>query len=252
MIALLLSALLVMSASLAGVVFAWRGAGRLIEKNLSLLVSFSAGVFAVIAWELAGESVEHSSSLAGGLLWVGVGALIFWLIFKIIPSFHHHHDDAESGACPHTYLDARRIIAGDALHNIGDGMLLAASFAVDLSLGFLAAASVFVHELVQEVSEFFVLRQAGFSSKRAIAVNFSVSSTILVGAAAGFLLIEKFEAVEAILLGISSGAFLVVVLHDLVPHSVRTSRQGSSRVVHAIFFIAGILLMFAINALIGH
>ena len=50
-----------MLASLGGVISVWKKAGRLIEKNLSLLVSFSAGVFLIVSYQLGVETIEHSS-----------------------------------------------------------------------------------------------------------------------------------------------------------------------------------------------
>lgn len=249
---LLIASVLVMLASLVGVMFVWRGAGKFIERNLSLLVSFSAGVFAMIAYELAFEAVEHSVVPIAGIIWVFAGAIIFWVIFKIIPSFHHHHGGEDCEKCSNSDIDARRVLVGDALHNIGDGIFLAASFVVSPGLGFITAVSVFVHELVQEVSEFFVLRRAGYSIARALALNFAVSTTILVGALGGFFLMDIFEAAEVSILGLASGAFIVVVLHDLIPHSVRVSRKKGTYFPHIAWFVGGIALMIFLNLLTGH
>jgi len=235
-----------MLASLVGVFSVWRRAGRAIERNLNLLVSFSAGVFIVIAYQLGIEVVEHSATLGSGLVWIVIGLLAVWLLFKFLPSSHHHHDEA-SETHPHSRLDARRIMASDALHNLGDGILLATSFAVSSSLGMLTALSIFVHELVQEISEFFVLRQAGYSTKSALILNFAISATVLLGALGGFFLLESFETLEVPLLGLASGAFLVVVFHDLIPHSVRSSRHENLYWRHLLWFLIGAVLMFAVS-----
>ena len=246
MIEILLYSVLIMLASLVGVFSVWRRAGRAIERNLNLLVSFSAGVFIVIAYQLGIEVVEHSATLGSGLVWIVIGLLAVWLLFKFLPSSHHHHDEA-SETHPHSRLNARRIMTSDALHNLGDGILLATSFAVSSSLGMLTALSIFVHELVQEISEFFVLRQAGYSTKSALILNFAISATVLLGALGGFFLLESFETLEVPLLGLASGAFLVVVFHDLIPHSVRSSRHENLYWRHLLWFLIGAVLMFAVS-----
>ena len=251
MIEALLYAVLVMIASLAGVVSVWQRAGRVIERNLNLLVSFSAGVFLIIAYQLGREAVEHSETPGMGFVWIVVGMFAIWLLFKLLPSFHHHHDDGIE-THPHSRLDVRRIMTGDALHNIGDGILLAASFVVDSSLGILTALSIFVHELVQETSEFFVLRQAGYSTKKALILNFAISGTILLGALGGFFLLESVKMFEIHLLGLTSGAFLVVVLNDLIPHSIRVSKQKNLYSKHLLWFLAGVVLMFVVNIFAAH
>jgi len=251
MIEIILYSVLIMLTSLVGVVSVWYKVGQVIERNLSLLVSFSAGVFIVIAYQLWVEVVEHSDTLSSGLVWIAIGALAIWLLFKLLPSSHHHHDETlETQA--HSKLDARRIMASDALHNLSDGILLAASFKVSASLGVLAALSIFIHELMQEMSEFFVLRQAGYTLKQALILNFAISTTILLGALGGFFLLGSFERLEVPLLGLASGAFLVVVFHDLIPHSVRASRLRNLYWRHLLWFLIGMVLMFAVSTLTAH
>lgn len=251
MIELLLYSVLIMLVSLIGAFSIWYKIGQVIERNISLSVSFSAGVFLVTAYQLGSETVKHSGTLDVGLFWIIIGVLAVWLVFKFVPLFHHHHDEGLEEHS-HSRLDARRIMTGDALHNLGDGILLATSFAVDSSLGILTASSIFVHELVQEMSEFFVLKQAGYSTKKALVLNFAISATILLGALGGFILLDIFERLEAPLLGLTSGAFLVVVMHDLIPHSVRTSRQNSLYLKHLIWFLVGAVLMFVVNTIAMH
>ncbi len=252
MLQILLYSLLVMLASLIGVVFVWRSMGRFIEKNLRYLVSFSAGVFLVVSFGLTRETAEHAGSVWTGILWIAVGIVGIWLIFKFFPLFHHHHDKKEENEHHHSRLDARRIMFGDGIHNIGDGILLAATFSVSSALGTITALSIFIHEIVQEVSEFFVLRQAGFSIKKALILNFLVSTTILVGSIGGYFLLETFKTFEVVLLGISAGSFLVVVLHDLIPHSVRTSHTKAHYLKHVMWFVIGLVLMWGLSSLTSH
>lgn len=244
---LILSSIVIMCASLVGVLFTWKHASNFIEKNLSYLVSFSAGVFLIVAYQLGVEVFEIAASPAYALAWIVFGAILLGLMFRIIPSFHHHHDEDCEHEEQHTRLEARRIVLSDAIHNMGDGILLAATFAVSIPLGIATAASVFVHELVQEVSEFFVLKQSGLSIARALKINFLVSSTIVIGAVLGTFVIDKYTLLEVPLLGIATGSFLVVVLYDLIPHSVRSSRNETHYIRHILWFFLGIILMFAVN-----
>jgi len=242
MLEILVYSLLIMLASVVGVLAVWKQLGATLDRNLHFLVSFSAGVFLIVTYELGQEVLGHTN----GLLWILVGAIFILFIFKLFPFFHHHHDTEEGHT--HSYIDTRRILVGDGIHNIADGILLATAFSVNSSLGMITAASIFVHELVQETSEFFILRQAGYTIKRALYVNFLFSSTILIGAIGGMFLLENFAMFELPLLGISAGAFLVVILHDLIPHSVRTSNTRVHHIKHIVWFLIGVVLMVSINA----
>jgi zinc transporter ZupT len=64
--------------------------------------------------------------------------------------------------------------------------------------------------------------------------------------------LESFEALEVPLLGFAAGSFLIVVLHDLIPHSVRTSKTQTNYTKHAFWFLLGIILMIAVNFALPH
>lgn len=249
MVMLLGACFAIMLASLAGVFFLSSGAGAFFGRNMGYLVSFSAGVFLIIAYGLSTETIEHAPSVAQGVLYIFLGALGIWTLFKLLPGLHDHPEQGHTHSHP---IDPRRVLVSDAFHNVGDGILLAASFAVSPALGFAATASVFVHELVQETSEFFVLRASGYTAGRALMWSFAVSCTVLVGALGGYYFLDVFESLEPVLLGISAGAFLVVVLSDLIPHSVRDAKSSSHYAAHVAWFAMGALLMFILAAFLGH
>lgn len=250
MIELFSATVFIMLASLGGVISIWKGAGSFVKKNLSFLVSFSAGVFLIITFELLRETFEHSSIVMALLSFLGGLALIH-TAFLFLPEFHHHHDE-ENEKHTHNKIDARRILLGDGIHNIGDGILLASAFSTDIRLGFFTAGAVLIHELVQEISEFFVLKQAGLSTRKALIYNFLVSGTILLGVLLGSFLVESIEVLKVPLLGITAGSFFYVVVKDLIPHSIRHGYATKNYLHHIIWFIAGIALMTALNVSFGH
>ena len=244
----LLASALVMLVSLSGKLLTWRQAGPLIERHLHFLVSFAAGVMLVIAWNLSREIIEHAGSLSRGLPWIAIGAVVILVAFRYIPQFHHHHDTDEP---PHSKIDANRVLVSDGIHNIGDGVVIVVSFAASPLLGVASTLSIMVHELLQEISEFFVLREAGLSVRAALVWNLIASGTILIGAFGAYFLLERFEALEVPLLGLSVGSYLVVVFHDLIPHSIwRSERRHLAK--HALFFAAGIALMAAVVTFLPH
>jgi zinc transporter ZupT len=252
----ILLSFVIMLASLSGVIFIWKRFGEVIEKNLSYLVSFSAGVFLFVTYLLAQETIHHSESQSGGIgtgvFWIVLGIVLFFILFKLLPQFHHHHDEKEECDHPHSKIDARRILVSDGVHNIGDGILLATSMMASPAIGVMTAVSIFIHEFVQEVSEFFVLRQAGFRIRKALWVNFLVSATILIGAIGSYFLLETFEILEIPLLGIAAGSFLVVVLNDLIPHSIRNSHNKTHYFKHITWFIIGLVLMGLAGNIVSH
>ncbi len=243
------SSIAIMVVSLAGVISVWGGIGQWLEKNLVYVTSFAAGVFSFVAFHLTHETLS-AEGVFPGALYIALGALIVYSLFRFLPFFHHHH--ASESQHTHTRPEARRILFSDGLHNIGDGLLLAAGFQASLVAGLGASIAVLIHELVQEISEFFVLRASGLSTTRALLYNFAVSSTILVGVTIGLLTATQIPNLRSALFGVAAGSFLVIVIQDLIPHSIRTSSESTDITRHIIWFVYGVVVMALIYLLIGH
>ncbi len=237
----LVAAFVVMLASVIGIVFTARVAAEFLAHNLSYLISFSAGVFLVTALGLSLEVFELAPSYMVAILLIVVGYSAAWGVHALLPDTHEHHDPE----CDHSHKKtAKKLIIGDSIHNVVDGVILVVAFAASPALGVVATASIFIHEVLQEVSEFFVLRQAGYSVKRALTINFAVSSTILIGVVLGYFALAS-RGLELVLLAVSAGFFLHVVAHDLFPkrHEHHSQVQFFK---HVGFVLIGALLMGAV------
>ncbi len=238
----LMAALAVMLVSLTGVIFVQKIARGFLENKLSFLVSFSAGVFLVTAGALGLEVFELVSSIWTGVFLIVAGYFLAWGLHFLLPETHHHHD----AKCSLPHKTARKLIIGDSIHNIADGVIIVTAFTAAPALGLAATVSIIIHEALQEVSEFFVLRQAGYSIKKALIVNFSVSSTILIGVALGYLVLVSHD-LEILLLALSSGFFAHVVIHDLLPK--HSHQENSTQFLkHLLLVLVGAVLMGTIAA----
>jgi zinc and cadmium transporter len=239
----LVAAFMVMLVSLVGVIFIGKTTAKFLEDKLSFLVSFSAGVFLVTAGALTLEVFELADSLWQGALLIVVGYALAFLVHKLMPETHHHHDEhchAAHGTA------ARKLIIGDSIHNVADGVILVVAYAASPALGLAALVSIVIHEALQEISEFFVLRRAGYSVKKALAINFAVSSTILIGVALGYFALVSHE-LEVVLLALAAGFFLQVVFHDLLPkHDEYENMQ--TFFTHAFLVFIGVILMGLVSS----
>lgn len=244
---LLGAALLIMFASLTGVIFVSKHLASWTQDNLRYLIAFAAGVFLIVTYDLIFEALEFAEHYGVVVVSVIVGFLLFFILEKVYPEAHCHHDDAACQANNST-RGARKVLIGDAFHNIGDGILLAPIFMIDIKLGFVAAFGIFVHEAVQEISEFFVLKAAGYTTKEALLRNFLVSATVLIGAIGGFYL-ASVDYFVAPLVAFTAGAFLHILLVDLIPQSVRHSHKEAKYLNYIVWALLGILLIVGVDAL---
>jgi zinc and cadmium transporter len=234
--------LLVTLASLSGVIFTHKVAAKFLEEKLSYLVSFSAGVFLVTSGALALEVFELADTALMAVVLIAVGYLLAWGLEYLIPETHQHHDpDCDQNHEHGTKKSARKLIVGDAVHNMADGIMLVPAFLISPALGVAVTVSILIHEALQEVSEFFVLRQAGYSTKRALTINFLVSSTIFIGMGLSYLAVVNHD-LEVLLLALSAGFFLHVVLHDLIPKPHHHT-DSIGFVKHMLVLLVGLALM---------
>ncbi len=239
---ILIAAFVVMAVSLIGVLFTQKVAGDFLEKHLGKLISFAGGVFLVASLFLAAEVFHLIPNVLLGVVLILLGYAAAWAMHYVIPESHHHHNET----CGKS---AKKLLVGDAFHNIGDGIILVPAFMASTALGWTVALSIIVHEAIQEISEFFVLRRAGYSVKKALAINFAVSSTILIGVAIGVFALATAE-VEGLLLALTSGFFLHVVFHDLLVK--KDPATGThSMASHVLLVALGALLMFGVNTALG-
>ena len=247
----ILSGFLIMLASLLGVLLTSKKAEGKIKENLPYLISFSAGVFLFTSFFLIFESFEIFNSIwkVTGLVLTGYLAALF--ASYMFPRFHHHHND--DNCCDEHKHGGKNILLADSIHNIADGLILVPAFLVSPALGFGTAFSIFIHESLQEISEYFVLRKSGFSVKKALLYNFIVSSTILLGIAIGFLISETV-ILQGILLSLSAGFFLYIISHDFLPKRDHSKDLKSECVKHTSLIIVGVVLIGVINYLVsdGH
>ncbi len=254
MITIIVSSFIIILASLVGIISKWKAIGEIIEKNMHYLISFSAGVFVIISIDLSMESIEHTENIWNGFLWILSGIIIFSILIKLIPDFHNHDEECVGEHSHHSHgkIDARRMIIGNAMHNIGDGILLATSYSINFTLGIITTASIFVHEIIQGTSKFFILKYAGNNIKKSLIISFLSSSSILIGSIGGYFLLDKFKIIEGPLLGITAGAFFIIVINDLIPHSIKSINSKSHIVKHIVWFLIGASIITIVGVIISH
>jgi zinc and cadmium transporter len=143
------------------------------------------------------------------------------------------------------------MLSGDAVHNIADGIVLVPAFLIDVWVGVGTAVAIFLHEFVQEIAEFFVLKEAGYTTRQALIRNFAVSATILIGVLLAFFAVS-IETLEAPLLAFAGGGFTYVILRDLLPSIIRSVQSGHRVAYFILAAVIGAGLLSSIQAITPH
>lgn len=244
-----LSAFAIMLASVSGVLFTSHHFSLFLERNLKVLIAFSAGVFAIITYSLFVESVELGIGTVAIICSTVLGAVFLEAISHIIPHAHHHHDAVSDHE--HSRIDARRVLLGDAAHNIGDGIILVPAYLAGPWIGLGTTIAILFHEMVQEIAEYFILREAGYSVRQALTRNFFASASILIGVIIA-LFITHTEHLEGFLLSFAAGGFLYIITRDLIPSVYSSMKKQGHTWRFVIAGILGIAMMYGVTSLTPH
>jgi zinc and cadmium transporter len=108
-------------------------------------------------------------------------------------------------------------VIGDSIHNFIDGVVIMAAFASSPSLGIATSIAVISHELPQEVGDFAILLNSGYSKRRAFTLNLLSSLTAILGAIAAYLFLNIMEKATPYIMAVAAASFLYIALADLVP-----------------------------------
>lgn len=214
---------------------------RSLKKILLVLVGFSAGTLMGGAFlHLIPESLESGSD--GIFVMVIIGFLLFFLMEKIL--WRHCHENR----CEiHTF--AYLNLVGDAVHNLIDGLIIAAAFVTNIPLGIATMIAVAAHEIPQEIGDFGVLVYGGFKKKKALFLNLVTALTALIGGLLGYFLSSYVENALSILLPLAAGGFIYIASVDLLPEIHKETDRWKTT-LSTILFIAGIGLMWLLRFIV--
>jgi zinc and cadmium transporter len=202
---------------------------------LPCLLSYATGTLLGAAFlGMIPKSMQQATALSVSST-ILAGIVMFFFLEKMI-IWRHCHDakcEVHSSAGP-------LILIGDAFHNFVDGFVITAAFLTSVPLGIVASLAVIAHEIPQEVGDFAILLESGYSRKRALVLNMLSSLTTLPGALiAYFYLGTTMEAVPYIL-AISAASFIYIAVADLVP-SMHHQIGIKSAVQQLLLILAGIV-----------
>jgi len=246
----LVSVLAVSLISLVGVIGLSLGEARM-RRVATVLVSFAVGGLLGDAFiHLIPETFARTGDTLAPSLLILVGVLLFFVVEKLL---HHGHEARH----PHRHsLGARRPalaavnLAGDAIHNFIDGVLIASSYLSSTTLGVATTVAVLLHEIPQELGDYGVLVHSGLRTRAALLANLATASVAIVGTIAALLVGSVTGiAVTERLVPITAGGFVYIAAADLIPE-LQADHSVGGMFVQAVVISFGVGVM-ALLTLIG-
>jgi len=194
-----------------------------LTKIVHHLVSLSAGVLLATALlDILPEAFSAKAPPQALFATLLGGLLFFFLLEKAELYRHTHHHEGDEHHHHHGF-DRQQgrggwsVILGDSIHNFCDGIIIAAAFLADTRLGVVTSIAIIAHEIPQEVGDYIVLLNAGFSRGRALLFNALSGLAAVVGGVIGYFVVGPWQEFFPYLLVIASSSFVYVAVADLIP-----------------------------------
>ncbi|SFR04369.1 ZIP family metal transporter [Desulfoscipio geothermicus] len=213
--------------------------GRMKDHALSLLLGFASGVMgAVVIVDLLPSSLYYSgpaiclSGFVGGFLLV---TALDYSLNTLLPGRHSSQAYRRMG-----YL----IALGIALHDLPEGIAIAAGYSASTALGPVLALAIGLHNIPEGMATAAPLRAGGMGGGRVLAISALVSLITPLGTLLGLYILRVSPATNALLLALAAGTMLYIVVEKLVPAALNN---------HGIFALAGMaggfIFMLRLNSL---
>jgi len=230
---------------------------------ISRLVSFAVGaLLGAVFLELLPHALEEGSA-ERVMVTVLVGLLAFFLLEKLVLWRHAHghaehradEDESEHDHALHAHVEHGRpglmILIGNAVHNLCDGIVIAAAFLANPGLGIATTLAIVAHAIPQQVGDFAVLIHSGFTRARAFAFNVTAGLATVVGALAGYYALADMQQMLPTVLAIASASLLYVAVADLIP-SLHRRAEPVETAKQMLAIGLGVAIIYGVHIVLPH
>lgn len=230
----------------------------LLSRIVKNLVSLSTGVLLSTALLHVLPEAFESKASPHALFMVLLGGLMFFFLLEKVELYRHNHHHEGDGHHHHHHFDAEQagrgglsVLVGDSIHNFCDGIIIAAAFLADPHLGVVTSLAIIAHEIPQEVGDYIVLLNAGFSRSKALLFNAISGLAAVLGGVVGYFVVGPWESLFPYLLVAASSSFVYVAVADLIPQLQRRLPWRET-VAQLAWLAVGIGLVVVVVAISAH
>jgi zinc and cadmium transporter len=224
------------------------------DRALPMLVAFATGALLSAALlgllpEAVAQAGPQGYGKIGLALLAGIG--LFFVLEKLVLWRHCHEDHCETHSPTEAHRDqgsATMVIVGDSMHNLLDGVLIAAAFLTDTRLGVMTSIAVLAHEIPSEVGNFGVLLHGGMSRLQAFAWNLVSGFGAVVGGLIGYFALRDLMPVLPYALAVSAAGLLYVAVADLIP-GLHRKVDARTSVLQVLLITLGVLSVALVERL---
>ncbi len=209
-----------------------------LKRFLHFFISLAAGTLLGGAlFHLLPQAIREIRDVKKVFLSFSAGFALLLLIEQLLLWHSKHHIQQKKK--PLGYL----VLLADGIHNFIGGIGIGAAIISDVKLGLTAWIAALLHELPQELGDFGILVDSGWTRKSALFVNFISASTFPIGGILVYVLSGHINV--SILIPFAAGNFVYIAASGLIPEIKSHTHLGHALINFAVFSLGLILLYLA-------
>lgn len=217
-----------------------------LNKVLLLLVCFAIGaLFGNTFFHLLPESYQHINSAY--VAWICIGGFLVFFVLEQCLHLHSHSKGEDQHIKNYGYLS----LYADGIHNFTDGILIAIAWMVSPEIGISTTLVIVLHEIPQEIGDFGVLLQAGFSRRKALVFNFYSACAAILGVLLTLWLGEKIDHFSMYILPFAAGGFVYLAATSLLPEVLRHTNKRNF-IPYILLILTGVAVMYYFSIYTEH
>ena len=195
--------------------------GRPNQWSLGLFLGLAVGIMSgVVIFDLFPSAYRYGSLLttAGG---TGAGFLTLYLLDNLLKVMMRFF----GGSRDYSYLLRMGLLIaiGIALHDLPEGIAIAAGYSAEEQLGLLITLAIALHNIPEGMATTAPLWMGGMRRKHIGLVIIMISMITPLGAMLGLWLVSLSYGLISGLLAFAAGAMVYIVILELAPESLRCS-----------------------------
>ena len=212
------------------------------------MLSFAAGVMLAIAFlELIPESINLSSVwiCCVGIL---IGALIMYLLDKLIPHIHPELCQPEN-KCASLKRTSIYLLFGIFLHNLPEGMAIASGTISSTQATFAIALAIAVHNIPEGIATSAPYYHCTGKRLKAFLISSSTAIPIIVGFIIAYYLFQNIPSqLIGLFIGATAGLMVYISADELIPSSCcRNEKKWSHSTIFSL--IIGVVFVILLSLL---
>jgi zinc and cadmium transporter len=214
---------------------------------VTILISYATGTLLTVAlFGLIPEAIEGAGHETHTVMLFVLGSILFFFFLEKIIIWRNCADEE----CDvHGIAAGPIVLIGDAFHNFTDGLVIAAAFLTDFTIGLAVGFAIIAHEIPQETGDFGILLHSGFSKKKAYLYNALSSISTIPASIIGYFVLGAISEIVPYVLAISAASFLYIALTDLTPelHKKLGIKHGLRQLLLIILGITTMILIISLG-----